>query len=78
MLRNLFLIFLAYVLIRIIIYFFKARKVFKQMMNQAHQAQQSQKPRTKEGEISITYKPDSKKDNKPKDGDYVDFEEVKE
>jgi flagellar biosynthesis/type III secretory pathway M-ring protein FliF/YscJ len=73
MLGKLFLIFAGYVLIRIIIYYFKARKVFKDVMNQAqHQA----RPHKKEGEITITRDPKKLKKDKDNRGDFVDYEEV--
>ena len=73
MLGKLFLILAGYILIRMIIYYFKARKVFKDVMNQA---QQQARPAKKEGEITITYDPKKIKKNKDTRGDFVDYEEV--
>lgn len=72
MLGKLFLILAGYLLIRMVIYYFRARKVFTTMIDEAkRQQQKNPKP---EGEITITYKPG--KDKKNKDGDYVDYKEV--
>jgi hypothetical protein len=73
MLGKLFLIFAGYILIRMIMYYFKARRVFNDVMNQA---QQNAKPPKKEGEITITYDPKKLKKDKDNRGDFVDYEEV--
>lgn len=73
MLGKLFLIFAGYILIRMVMYYFKARKVFKDVMNQA---QKQARPPKKEGEITITYDPKKLKKDKGNKGDFVDYEEV--
>lgn len=73
MLGKLFLIFAGYILIRMIMYYFKARKVFKDVMNQA---QQQARPHKKEGEITITHNPKKRIKDKDNRGDFIDYEEV--
>jgi hypothetical protein len=73
MLGKLFLILAGYILIRMIMYYFKARRVFKDVLNQA---QQNAKPPRKEGEITITYNPKKVKKNTDNRGDFADYEEV--
>jgi len=53
----------------------KAREFARQQKKQYHRAQQAKK---REGEVSIDYSPQNSNKNKPKNGVYVDYEEVKD
>lgn len=72
MLGKIFLFFLGYLLIRMVIYYFRARTVFNQMMNQARQ--QQTKSIKKEGEITISFDENGKRKKSSKNDDFTDIE----
>jgi hypothetical protein len=53
----------------------KAREFARQKKKEYHRAQQAKK---REGEVSIDYSPQNNNKNKPRNGVYVDYEEVKD
>lgn len=71
------IIYLALKLIRNLVIAGLKRKVSQ--AQQGHQSQQQSKTDSrKEGEVKVEKVPDSYKKSKDVDGEYVDFEEVKE
>lgn len=73
MIGKIFLILIGYVFIRMIIFYVKARKAFNEVMRNA--ADQS-RPIRREGDVTISYKKNS--GNRRDEGNYTDYEEVKE
>jgi hypothetical protein len=53
----------------------KAREFTRQQKKEYHRAQQAKK---REGEVSVDYSPQNNNKNKPRNGVYVDYEEVKD
>ena len=87
--KTLIILFLCYVLFRILRFFFRAfmvllqqRKLMKQMMQQMKQQQRPQRPERKNGDVVIEYVSDDKQRQKEKPksdqgGDYIDYEIIK-
>ncbi|MDR1865001.1 MAG: DUF4834 family protein [Bacteroidales bacterium] len=78
--RTIAVILLVYFVCKIISRFilpFFLRGYVKNLHQKVQEESLRQKNRKKEGEISINYAPDSKKNVGKNEGDYVDFEEIK-
>ncbi len=73
MLGKIFLIFIGYIFIRMVLFYFKARKAFNEVMRNAAE---QRKPLRKEGEVTISFK--ENKGRLKDDGQYTDYEEVKD
>ena len=65
---------------RVLLPWFIKYQVNKMSHRQSNAQQRTKKEyKKKEGEVTIQYQPEEKKDNnKTKGGDYVDYEEIKE
>jgi len=74
MLGKIFLFLLAYLLIRMVIYYFRAKSVFKQMIQQAQQ--QRSKSIKKEGEVTVSFDANGKRKSSRDKSDYTDYEVI--
>lgn len=53
-------------------------KPFREGFKQGGKANQNSAPNGREGDVSISYNPEGKKQRENKTGEYIDYEEVKE
>jgi|LakMenEpi03Aug12_release.lakeMendotaPanAssembly.Ray.scaffolds.fasta_scaffold2149983_1 hypothetical protein len=74
MLGKIFLFLLVYLLIRMVIYYFRAKSVFKQMIQQAQQ--QQSKSIKKEGEVTVSFDANGKRKSSRDKGNYTDYEVI--
>lgn len=74
MLGKIFLFFIGYLLIRMVIYYFRARSVFNQMVKQARQ--QQAKSLKKEGEVTISFDQNGKRKRNKNNDEFTDFEVI--
>lgn len=80
LLRTIFIIILAYYIIRIVSRYVLPRLVayfLKRTVRNMENQQKQTSSKTKKGEVNIKYQPD-KKDVTKDVGEYIDYEEIKE
>ncbi|PLX10223.1 MAG: hypothetical protein C0597_17100 [Marinilabiliales bacterium] len=76
LIRFLSILFLIYFIIRIVTRF--ALKRYARNMQQNFEQKQNRYNRKKEGDVTVNAKPQKSKKIDKDEGDYVDFEEIKE
>lgn len=80
LIRTLLVIFAIFYISRLfsryILPIFVNKRVRKMQAQMEKQMRAQQQNRRNEGDVTITYKPNPELDNNPKEGEYVDFEEV--
>lgn len=80
LIRTLFIILTIFYVSRLVTRYvfpiFIKKRVRKMQAQMEKQMRSQQQNRRSEGDVTITYKPNPEIDNSPKEGEYIDFEEV--